>query len=172
MTATKLKCYWTFTIFLPLYLALQGLCYSPLHGESVPEQLSSSLPTEKQPLPFFGVDPEVDDDSRFWTEMGNMLITLGMIVGILVALTWIMKKMQNTRLKFANDGSLIKVIDHRPISTKSAVYLLHVHDRAILIADSANGTTCLAVFPLNDGVEATENTPQQAESRAAIFSRP
>jgi flagellar biogenesis protein FliO len=103
--------------------------------------------------PYFNVDKEEGPefgDSTFWGEMLDMLITLGMIIGILVALTWVMRKMQTSRVKFANESSVIKVIDHRPLSTKSAVYLLQVYDRAIAIADSPSGISLLAEFPLEN----------------------
>lgn len=106
---------------------------------------------QSTPTPYFsnGEGPEFGE-STFYGEMINMFITLGLIIGVLVALTWIMRKMQSSRVKFANEASVIKVLDHRPLSTKSVVYLLQVYDRAIVIADSQNGTSLLAEFPLEN----------------------
>lgn len=110
------------------------------------------------------------DESHFWGELINMLVTLGCILLVLGALLWMMRRMQTSRIKYANETGLIKVIDHRVLSQKTSIYLLQIDQKAILIADTQNGTTHLAEFPLSDignrGAQATEGS-----SFKTIFNR-
>lgn len=82
-------------------------------------------------------------ENNFWYEIANMLLTLSIILIILFSLIWIMKKMQSSRIKFHNDSSLIKIIDHRPLSAKTGLYLIEVKGKEILISDSPTGVTYL-----------------------------
>lgn len=111
-----------------------------------------SIEVEKVSPPYFQAEftsePQYDDN-HFFNELINMLVTLGGIVILLIGVTWIMKRMQSTRIKYTNSSSLIKIADHRALSTKTGIYLIHVHGRAILIADSQNGATHLADFPID-----------------------
>ena len=121
------------------------------HGVCFSEERQSVDDEKVQPSYFqaeFSPEPQYDDNN-FFNELINMLVTLGGIVLLLIGITWVMKRMQSTRIKYTNSSSLIKIADHRALSTKTGIYLIHVHDRAILIADSQNGATHLADFPIN-----------------------
>lgn len=82
-------------------------------------------------------------ESNFWYELANMLLTLSVILVLLFSLIWIMKKMQTSRIKFHNDSSIIKIIDHRPLSAKTGLYLIEIKGKEILISDSPTGVTHL-----------------------------
>lgn len=104
---------------------------------------SPGLTNIPESSPSFGED-------HFWSELLNMLITLGFILLVLIALVWIMKRMQQARLQQGNDLGAIQIIDYRPLSAKSAIYLMHINGRAIVISDSSNGVTQLAEFPITE----------------------
>lgn len=130
-------------IFIFLQISSNGLCYS---------EERDPIEVEKVQPPYFlaefAAEPQ-HDENHFLKELLNMLVTLGGIVILLIGVTWVMKRMQTTRIKYTNTSSLIKIADHRALSTKTGIYLIHVHGRAILIADSQGGATHLADFPID-----------------------
>lgn len=89
------------------------------------------------------------DNNKFYDELTGMLFTLGLLVAALLCLSWFVRRMQSTRLQSGNTGSRIKVLEQRQISTKTILYLLHIDNKAILVADSANGVTTLTEFPFS-----------------------
>lgn len=127
---------------LMLSLFIFSATLSPCLAEGIKEETSFKEVGENQesPLPPY-------DESHFFDELMNMLITLGFIVALFIALAWIMKKMQVTRVRYGNESSEIKVIDQRSFSPKSTLYLLEVYGKFLLIADSANGISTIAEFP-------------------------
>ncbi|MEC7840486.1 MAG: flagellar biosynthetic protein FliO [Chlamydiota bacterium] len=128
-----------------------------------PSQADENTPaTEKKPKYFaeeFAEKGEYEE-TDFWKELTNMFVTLALIVAVLVALTWIMRRMQTSRIMYANDSSTIKVIDHRALSQKTGLYLIQVPGRAVLIADTHAGVTKLADFPIRDGEGSFESYMQ------------
>lgn len=126
-------------------------------------QLSANQEEQKTlPPKYFAQEikdqPPYEED-HFWSELMNMFITLGFIIALLIGLAWIMRKMQTSRIQYTNESSLLKIVDHRSLSSKSSLYLIHVHDRAIVLADTQSGTTALADFPIENESKNTKESP-------------
>lgn len=100
--------------------------------------------------------PEGNGLGSFFTEMLNMFFVLGFIVAAMFLVAWVLKKMLNTRLQQMNTTSTIKVLERRSLSPKSAIYLLDVHGKGIVIAETPNGITSLAEIPLPPEVKEEE----------------
>jgi flagellar biogenesis protein FliO len=166
----KLYRFLLFTVFFAISSPI--LAETPTSEQTT--QLETPAPTKKDSGPKYFLDVPDDRSSfegdHFWKELVNMFITLGLIILVLVALVWIMRRMQTTRIKFANESSYIKLVDHRALSAKSAVYLLHIQGRAIIVSDSQNGMTRLADFPIDEQTEETES-PQEASRFESIFQK-
>lgn len=62
------------------------------------------------------------------------LILLGF--GFIFILMLILKKFSSIRYKGLNDNSYIKVIERRPLSTKSILYLVQIGNQKVVIAES------------------------------------
>lgn len=142
-------------VILSLFIILQVL----FTGTSYSEETEGQIIEKEQPSYFlenFGSEPQ-QDENHFLKELLNMLFTLGGIIFLLFGVTWVMKRMQSGRIKYNNNSSLIKIADHRALSTKTGIYLIHVHGQAILIADSHNGATHLATFPIENQEFEIEN---------------
>lgn len=138
---------WKKTLLLILLHTLSIL--SPLAAET------TSTPTETKPAqtkesPSNYWDEDVDDTkvkSSFSDEFLHMMMSLGFIIVIMLLAGWALKRLMGQRVQQANNNSDIKVIERRPLSAKSAVYLLDIHGRTIIVGESATGLHSLGDFP-------------------------
>ena len=100
------------------------------------------------PLPPELREPETPaSDSRFMSEFFNMLLVLGMIVVLLYVGSWMFRRMLTQRNMQMNETSEIKVLEQRSLSPKSALYLVSVFGKTLLISESQNGVKFLADLP-------------------------
>jgi len=92
--------------------------------------------------------PATAQEDTFYKEFLNMLFTLGMILAVLLALSWVVRRMTNNRMKEANDTSAIKIIDRRSISPKTVIYLIDVNGKGIAVAESHTCVVHLGNVPV------------------------
>lgn len=85
--------------------------------------------------------------SRFYKEFLNMLFALALILGVLFVVLLFFKKLVHTQSLKRNELSQIKVIEQRPLSPKSSLYLLELGGQTLLIAESPAGVSLLAKVP-------------------------
>ncbi len=107
----------------------------------------TAIAQDTQPLtvqqPISVEQPEGD---KFMTEFMNMLTTLGLIVVFIFLVTWFLKRMLNVKIQQMNTTSLIKIIERRALSPKTAIYLLEIGGKEIAIGESPQGITLLGDF--------------------------
>jgi flagellar protein FliO/FliZ len=96
---------------------------------------------------------------RFLTEMFHMLFTLGLIIGAMLIGAWVLKKFLNTRVRQMNMTSAIKILERRTLTPKSAIYLIDVCGKGIVIAESPSGIERLTEIDLPPEVE--ENSKEE-----------
>lgn len=117
-------------------LFLLFFCFAPLLA------MANDLPVQETQI-----IPE-EGDNRFFQEFLNMLTTLGLIVGTILLLSWFLKKMVHSRIQQVNTTSIIKIVERRSLSPKSALYLVEIFDKQILVGETPNGLTTLAQVSL------------------------
>lgn len=156
-------------ILLAFFLVTISPLLSDVDKSEPPPQKESSGPKYFTDVP---EDKPLYDENTFWGELINMFITLGFIIIILIALAWVMRRMQNTRIQYGNESSVIKLIDHRSLSAKSVVYLLHIHGRAVVVSESQSGMTRLADFPIDGDYEAPLTSTQSSRFENLIKNIP
>lgn len=134
--------------FVSMLLFVQGNCrgnaLAESHELSLQQELGSDatifdhiqLPAEQQAEST--ATPE-GDSYRFYTAFFGMLSTLGIIVVVIVAVTWFLKKILMTRQNQMNQSSHIKIIESRAITSKTMLHLVEVSGKRVLIADSHHG---------------------------------
>lgn len=123
-------------------------------SQDIHSPASSTIRPPDAPGPIFPPEdfmqlPENENNShsdRFYTEFLNMLATLGLVIGIILIAAWFLKRLLNTRIEQINTTSTIKISERRALSPKTALYLLEIHGKTVLIAESQNGVTHLAQF--------------------------
>ena len=111
------------------------------------------LPVESHPaspplFPFEDIQTTSGGEDHFMRDMMQMLLTLAMIVGIIFLITWFLKKMLNTRIQQLNTSSEIKILERRSLTPKTAIYLLEIKGKGVIIGESTNGLTHLSDFEI------------------------
>lgn len=95
----------------------------------------------------FPIEEEVlekeSPEDHFFGQFMKMLGTLGLLVAIMIAASWSLKRMLNTRVQSLNDTSRIKVVETRALSNKSSVHLVEVEGKTYFIGESVNSVTLL-----------------------------
>ena len=89
------------------------------------------------------IKPLDEESNRFFMEFIKMMSILGLVIVGLMFLTWYLKRFMSARIEQMNASSLIKVIERRDLTPKTALYILEVNDKQILIAESHSGVTAL-----------------------------
>lgn len=105
--------------------------------------------------------PQAQSVDRFFSEFLNMLVTLSLIIILILIAAWFLKRMLNTRMQQVNSTSPIKILERRALTPKTAVYLLDIHGKGFVIADSQNGVTNLGEISL-DAVASVAEDDQSA----------
>lgn len=104
------------------------------------------LLAQETPISPFDVEPA--DTGRFFGEFMNMLSSLGVVLAILLLLLWFLRWYNQSRLEQMNVSSSVKVLERRPISQKTVLYLVEIEGTAIAFTESVNGVTKLSEFEL------------------------
>lgn len=111
---------------LVIFIGLLGI--NVIFGEELSSPLSEPAPIEL-------------DNSRFYIELLKMLGLLAIVVGVMILISWALKRVVSTRITQMNDSSIIKVIDQRTISPKTSVFVVEVLEKQVLIIESQNGSS-------------------------------
>jgi flagellar biogenesis protein FliO len=99
------------------------------------------------PLPAELKGADTVTESRFASEFMHMLIVLGIIIVLLYVSAWMFRRMMTQRMQQMNVTSNIKIVEQRSLSPKSALYIVEVHGKTILISESHNGVKFLSELP-------------------------
>ncbi len=67
--------------------------------------------------------------------MKMMLTLLGLIVLIVISV-WMLRRVSHGRMKQMNLGRAMKVIERRPLSAKTVLYLVEISGKKVVIAES------------------------------------
>lgn len=151
-------------IFLVVFSTTAAQEHEPAPPEPHEQQMEEPVPPppkarSRNPLDELQELEAKEPPSRFLSDMLNMLTTLGLMVVVLVGISWFLKKMLNTRIQQANSNSLIKIHERRALSPKTAIYLLDICGKGIVVAESQNGVVHLADVSISE----EEEQPQESD---------
>ncbi|MFQ5729726.1 MAG: FliO/MopB family protein [Waddliaceae bacterium] len=139
-----------------LYLCFTSCMGLQLYASEVPKTTVTTQNVEKEALPpEFAKElkqAEEDGDSRFFQEFLNMLFYLGIIVLFVLVLMWVLKRLTNVRMAQINQTSSIKILESRPLTPKTTIYVLGIFGKTVAIADSVNGVTLLSEMNIKQEV--------------------
>jgi flagellar biogenesis protein FliO len=141
-----------------------------LAAQETPVPSPQESPTHTS-SPFTIDEKEVEElsGSRFYQEFINMLLTLGLLVGLLIGASWFMKRMMNTRLQMANDSSLIKIIEQRALSQRTTLHLIDLQGSQYLIAETQNA---LLLVSKDNHLKQEFKTPSSPPFENVLKGRP
>ena len=84
-------------------------------------------------------------------EMVNQILSVLLVLGLLGATLWWLKKKNLVRLgvrgRRKRDGARLEAIERLPLSAQHALHLVRVADRAVLVAVHSAGCTMLESRP-------------------------
>lgn len=97
------------------------------------------------PNPFEEIEknPPAQGEDNFFYNFMQMLTSLGIIIVLLFLISYFFRRMMNARMIQMNTSSSIKIVDRRSISPKTAIYLIEVEKKNIILAESSNGVILL-----------------------------
>jgi flagellar protein FliO/FliZ len=162
------------TIAIRWYLFACFFFLSPLYGqESHPAQqmpeshverveMPRNQPSEINPNNHYdpASDPFLNEPQTeagdFQSKFLNMLVMLGLLIGLMIGASWFLKRMMNTRQNQLNTDSYITVLETRQLSPRSTIYVLEVKGQGIVIGESATGIHLLTKFHLDADQETNE----------------
>lgn len=95
-----------------------------------------------EPAPPVELAPQVDQEIppmepvSYQGAFIKMMLTLfGLIVFIIISV-WMMRRLSHGRMKQMNSGRSIKILERRPLSAKSILYIIEVEGKKILVSES------------------------------------
>lgn len=139
-------------IFILLFLSMGSLAFSE---KAAPPSQTQTLPEPAQPsspqLPTQEIPPLPSSNELTQSYEGSFIRVIVSLVGliILVVLTfWILKRLGRSRFgKFGSDKS-IHIIERRPLSPKSILYLVEVGNKRVLLSESQFEVRALTTYDL------------------------
>lgn len=140
-----MKKYFTTWLFLTLSFFASGTTLDENPPASSTPSVHDLLNTHENPLP--SKDEEPWD---FYNDFMHMLVVLAVMVTFLILATWILKRIQSTRSQGSNRDSLIKVLETRNLSARSAIHFVEILNKGIIIGESHAGLVRLAEMPLDE----------------------
>lgn len=105
--------------------------------------VSNAVFGEEVSSPLLEPPPIELDNSRFYLELLKMLGLLAIVVGVMILLSWALKRAVSTRIAQMNDSSVIKVMDQRTLSPKTSVFVVEVLEKKVLVVESHSGSTAV-----------------------------
>ncbi len=66
----------------------------------------------------------------------KMIGTLLGLIALIVISVWMLRRISHSRLKQMNYGRSIKVLERRPLSAKTILYLVEISGKKVVIAES------------------------------------
>jgi len=107
--------------------------------------LSADSPTPPSSVDYHEVPAlALEDEPTFYQEFLHMLWTLGLLLGVLILIAYLLKRIMHTRIQQANVSSSIKILESRALSQKNALHLIQVGEVKALIAEGHEGVTLLS----------------------------
>lgn len=148
-------------IFL-LFLLLFAPLSSAFSDEALPTKQETAMPPNVPPEWIQQAENE-NSLGPFFSQMLHMLLALGGIIALMLIAAWVMKRLLHSRMKQMNISSLIKIVERRALNPKSAVYLLDICGKGVVIAESPMGIKRIAEvdLPPEEAVEA-EKSPESS----------
>lgn len=93
------------------------------------------------------VSPKILDNPSYTGQFSSMLLTLLFVSALIFLSIFILKKIMRRGVKQRGWGQGMKIIERRAITPKSALYLIDVYGKAIVIAESPQGIHFVTEFP-------------------------
>lgn len=110
---------------------------SSLLAAQTPNTPQSEEPAPEPTVPSEPAQPEsAQITSSYQSSFVKMMITLVALLVLIVLSVWMLRRISHGRFKQLNYNRTIKVLERRPLSAKSILYLIQVGEKKILVSES------------------------------------
>ena len=104
---------------------------------------------------------EEGKDYNYLSEFVNMMLVLLLIVALLFVTVFVLKRVMKARMHSASRTSSIRILERRALGQKSALYLIDILGKGVVISESAAGIQLVKEF--SDDIEIGELMEQMIE---------
>lgn len=66
----------------------------------------------------------------------KMMLTLFGLIVLIIISVWMLRRLSHGRMKQMNSGRAIKILERRPLSAKSILYVIEIHGKKMLVSES------------------------------------
>ncbi|MFN0065628.1 MAG: FliO/MopB family protein [Chlamydiales bacterium] len=109
---------------------------------------------------------------NYWGEFVNMIITLIVIIGLIFLSVIVLKKIMRSKIQQVNRTTAIKILERRSLGQKSALYLVDILGKGVVISESPAGINLITEFGKeNDVVEMLDKRYQDAMPTTSFKER-
>ncbi len=128
----------------------------------------TSLLADETVSEFLGNTPDTQSYS-YWGEFVNMLLTLGFILILIFVSVWVLKKIMRSRVQNLNRSNGIKILERRPLNSKSSLYLVDILGKGVVISESQSGIQVITEFSDTTKIdELYEHLQEEQEPRLSF----
>lgn len=124
-------------VLLALFFSLHVIGYAQTEADAKKKapQVQEAKPGNNQVDENFF---ETFDDSpvSYKGAFVKMMLTLLALVALIVISVWMLRRISHGRMKQMNYGRSIKVLERRPLSAKSILYLVEISGKKVVVAES------------------------------------
>jgi len=113
-----------------IFVAFSSLAYS--QGE----EDSKAPPKQQEEAQGENFFDNVEAPVSYQGAFVKMMLTLLGLVALIVISVWMLRRVSHGRMKQMNSGRNIKILERRPLSAKSVLYLVEIGDKKVVIAES------------------------------------
>ncbi|HSX03804.1 MAG TPA: flagellar biosynthetic protein FliO [Rhabdochlamydiaceae bacterium] len=115
-----------YRLFFILILALSSSIAFGADEQKTPTELPSPFDQETTPV----------EPVSYQGAFVKMMLTLFALIVFIILSVWMMRRLSHGRMKQMNYGRAIKILERRPLSAKSILYVIEVNGKKILISES------------------------------------
>lgn len=131
----KRKFFLLFLMFFPFFALVADSTKTSAPAKT--EQFASSASETTPELSSDETPPlSVDATDSYEHSFIKMLVTLFGLLVLIFLTVWMLRKIAGGKLKNLNHARTIKIIERRPLSAKSILYLIEVGGKQVLISES------------------------------------
>jgi len=116
-------------------LILFSLLFAPLFSETAPPPAPSITPIETPAAPEHALVSKAPQSS-YEHALIKMILTLGGLLLLVFLTLWVLRKLSNGRMGGFGTPKKIKVLEKRPLSPKTVIYLLELNGKEVFVAES------------------------------------
>lgn len=103
--------------------------------------LFAQLRADEPPVPPVQGQPqeqveEVPAPPSYEHALGKMLLTLLGLIVLIFLTVWVMRKLTSGRVRSMNQNRAIRILEKRPLSQKSVLYLVEIEGKQVLLSES------------------------------------